>query len=71
MQTLDIVDAASLRSDIPAFGPGDTVKARATVIELKPESSRVMLETVCTVGDTVVIAGQAEVLVPRRNKQEA
>ncbi|MBO21473.1 MAG: (R)-hydratase [Rhodospirillaceae bacterium] len=51
--------------------PGDTVKARATVIELKPESSRVMLETVCTVGDTVVIAGQAEVLVPRRNKQEA
>ena len=26
MQTLDIVDAASLRSDIPAFGPGDTVK---------------------------------------------
>ena len=47
--------------------PGDTVTARATVVELKPEKSRVVLETVCTVGDTVVISGQAEVLVPRRN----
>ncbi|MGB0625778.1 MAG: MaoC/PaaZ C-terminal domain-containing protein [Alphaproteobacteria bacterium] len=51
--------------------PGDTVTARATVIELKPEKSRVTLETVCTVGDTVVISGQAEVLVPRRNTHDA
>jgi 3-hydroxybutyryl-CoA dehydratase len=51
--------------------PGDTVTARATVIELKPEKSRVTLETVCTVGDTVVISGQAEVLVPRRNTHHA
>ena len=27
MQILDAVDAASLRSDIPVFAPGDTVKA--------------------------------------------
>ena len=26
MQTLDSIDAASLRSDIPVFRPGDTVK---------------------------------------------
>ena len=33
MQTLDIVDAASLRSDIPAFGPGDTVKVHVNIVE--------------------------------------
>ncbi|MDP9397018.1 MAG: 50S ribosomal protein L19 [Actinomycetota bacterium] len=33
MQTLDAVDAASLRSDIPGFRPGDTVKVHVRVIE--------------------------------------
>ena len=33
MQTLDAVDAASLRSDIPEFRPGDTVKVHVRVIE--------------------------------------
>ena len=33
MQILDNVDAASLRSDIPAFGPGDTVNVHVKVIE--------------------------------------
>jgi large subunit ribosomal protein L19 len=33
MQTLDIVDAASLRSDVPAFGPGDTVKVHVNIVE--------------------------------------
>ena len=33
MQILDSVDAASLRSDIPAFGPGDTVKVHVKVVE--------------------------------------
>ena len=33
MQTLDIVDAASLRSDIPAFGPGDTVEVHVNIVE--------------------------------------
>ncbi|WP_345750454.1 50S ribosomal protein L19 [Microbacterium rhizophilus] len=33
MQILDVVDAASLRSDIPAFAPGDTVKVHVNIIE--------------------------------------
>ena len=33
MQILDSVDAASLRSDIPVFGPGDTVKVHVNIIE--------------------------------------
>jgi len=33
MQILDSVDAASLRSDIPAFGPGDNVKVHVNITE--------------------------------------
>ena len=33
MQKLDIVDAPSLRTDIPVFGPGDTVKVHVNIIE--------------------------------------
>ena len=33
MNTLDFVDQASLRDDIPAFGPGDTVNVPVKVIE--------------------------------------
>ena len=33
MQTLDSIDAASLRSDLPAFRPGDTVKVHVRVVE--------------------------------------
>jgi large subunit ribosomal protein L19 len=33
MHTLDAVDAASLRSDIPAFRPGDTLKVNVKVVE--------------------------------------
>jgi large subunit ribosomal protein L19 len=33
MHTLDIVDAASLRSDIPEFRAGDTVKVNVKVVE--------------------------------------
>ena len=33
MQTLDAVDAASLRNDIPAFRPGDTLKVNVKVVE--------------------------------------
>lgn len=32
-QKLDAVDAASLRSDIPDFRPGDTVKVHVNIIE--------------------------------------
>lgn len=33
MNTLDELDAKSLRSDIPAFRPGDTLKVHVRVIE--------------------------------------
>lgn len=33
MHTLDIVDAASLRTDLPDFRPGDTVKVNVKVVE--------------------------------------
>jgi large subunit ribosomal protein L19 len=33
MQILDSVDAASLRSDIPAFGPGDNVRVHVNITE--------------------------------------
>jgi len=33
MNTLDALDAHSLRSDIPAFRPGDTLKVHVKVIE--------------------------------------
>jgi large subunit ribosomal protein L19 len=33
MNKLDLVDAASLRSDLPDFRPGDTVKVHVKVVE--------------------------------------
>jgi large subunit ribosomal protein L19 len=33
MHTLDALDAGSLRDDIPAFRPGDTVKVHVNVVE--------------------------------------
>jgi len=33
MQTLDSVDAKSLKSDLPDFRPGDTVKVHVKVVE--------------------------------------
>lgn len=43
---------------------GDTVTARATVTEVIPEKRRVVVRTVCTVGETVVIEGEALLMVP-------
>jgi 3-hydroxybutyryl-CoA dehydratase len=45
---------------------GDTVKATATITALNPEKKRATLSTVCTVGDEVVIDGEAYVQVPSR-----
>ncbi len=45
---------------------GDTVEARATVTAVDLERGRVTVHTVCSVGDTVVIDGEAELLVLRR-----
>jgi 3-hydroxybutyryl-CoA dehydratase len=55
----------SLRFRAPVKA-GDTVVARATVKEIMPERRRVVLSTVCTVGDTVVIDGEATMLVSNR-----
>jgi 3-hydroxybutyryl-CoA dehydratase len=45
---------------------GDTVEARVTVTEIVPGKNRVVLKTTCSVGDTVVIDGDATVMVPTR-----
>jgi 3-hydroxybutyryl-CoA dehydratase len=60
----------SLRFRAPVR-PGDTVHARVTVKEIIVEKSRVVLDTVCTVGDKVVIDGEATVLATSRSKREA
>jgi 3-hydroxybutyryl-CoA dehydratase len=46
--------------------PGDTVQATVTVKELIPEKRRVVLTTVCTVGDKIVIDGDALVMPTSR-----
>ncbi len=45
---------------------GDTVVAKVTVTELKPAKRRAVFSTVCTVGETVVLDGEAELMVPAR-----
>ncbi len=45
---------------------GDTVVARVTVKELKTEKRRAVFSTVCSVGTTVVLDGEAELLIPAR-----
>ncbi len=45
---------------------GETVTARVTVTDVNPDNKRVGFKTVCTVGDTVVIDGEALLLVSRR-----
>lgn len=45
---------------------GETVEARVTVKEIVTEKRRAVLETNCYVGETLVIAGEATVMVPAR-----
>jgi 3-hydroxybutyryl-CoA dehydratase len=47
---------------------GDTVVARVTVKEVIAEKRRVVLETVCLVGETTVVEGEAVVYLPPRQK---
>ena len=60
----------SLRFRAPVR-PGDTVHARVTVKEVIVEKGRVVLDTVCTVGDKVVIDGEATLMPTSRRKREA
>lgn len=46
---------------------GDTVTARATISELKPDKNFVVLETICEVRGNVVVDGSALVWVPSRS----
>lgn len=46
--------------------PGDTVHTTCTVTEVLAEKKRVVLETVCRVRDTVVLQGEATMMVPSR-----
>ena len=57
--------AQSLRFKAPVR-VGDTIWARATVIELFPEKRRAALSTTVTVRDKVVLEGEALVMVPLR-----
>ncbi|MGE0120507.1 MAG: MaoC family dehydratase [Dongiaceae bacterium] len=45
---------------------GDTVKARVTVTAIDKERGRITVSTVCHVGETQVIDGEAQLMVPRR-----
>ncbi|PWR23560.1 MaoC family dehydratase [Zavarzinia compransoris] len=45
---------------------GDTVTARAEVIELEPSKRRVVLRTQCLIKGKVVVDGEATVMVPGR-----
>ena len=47
---------------------GDTVTATCTVTDLIAEKRRAILSTICKVGDTTVIEGEAMVMVPSRGK---
>jgi 3-hydroxybutyryl-CoA dehydratase len=46
--------------------PGDTVRAQVTVTAIDPGRRRVTLDCACTVGDTLVLKGEALVLAPSR-----
>ena len=45
---------------------GDTVTARAEITDIRRDKKRVTLVTTCVVGETVVIEGEALVMVPSR-----
>ena len=45
---------------------GDTVTARVTVKDVNPDNKRITLDTICTVGDSVVVDGEALLMVSRR-----
>ncbi|WP_282607495.1 MaoC family dehydratase [Pelagibius sp. Alg239-R121] len=49
-----------------AVKSGDTVTARVTIREIIGEKNRVVFDTVCSVGDKVVIDGDAMLMVSRK-----
>ena len=47
---------------------GDTVRARVTVSTVDREKGRVTFATTCHVGETIVLDGEAQLMVPKRPK---
>ena len=45
---------------------GDTVEAKVTIMDITPERRRVAMQTVCSVGEKVVLDGDAVLMVPSR-----
>lgn len=45
---------------------GDTVQARVTLKEVQADKKRVVFDTVCSVGEKVVLEGEATLMVHRR-----
>lgn len=45
---------------------GDTVRVTCTVREVLPERRRVIFDCACTVGDVVVLEGEATVMPPKK-----
>lgn len=46
---------------------GDTVSATATITDIVPDKKRVVMQTVCSVRNQIVIEGEAVVMVPARS----
>lgn len=63
-----------LRQDLKFLAPvrpGDTVHAKITITDVNAEKKRVYARTVCRVGDTPVVEGEATLFVPNRRAVEA
>lgn len=63
-----------LRQDLRFLAPvrpGDTVHAKITITEVNTEKKRVFAHTVCHVGDTPVVEGEATLFVPNRRRETA
>lgn len=50
---------------------GDTVVARVTLREVNKEKKRILVDTVCTVGEKVVLDGEAKLMVASRAQAAA
>lgn len=59
-----------LRFKVPVK-PGDTVHAAVTVLSVEVAKPRAVLSTVCRVKDTVVIEGEATVMITSRAQRAA
>jgi 3-hydroxybutyryl-CoA dehydratase len=51
--------------------PGDSVRTAVTVKEIVAEKRRVICQTACYVGDTMVIDGEATLMVPTQRPRKA